>query len=122
MNSAPSSIPSAASMLAKLEQMPRRIERRFAHRVPCRVRTNEPTNERAINTIGQTVNLSASGVAVQLAHPIETGTPVEVYLPHLDGAPTLLHGHVAHSRRVLMGTFEIGIRILSQEAQEQDGK
>ena len=55
------------------------------------------------------MNLSVNGLAVQLARPIDEGTEVEVLLPPLDGEPTRLLGTVAHSRRVLSGTFEIGI-------------
>jgi hypothetical protein len=57
------------------------------------------------------VNLSANGLAVQLSRPMDAGTPVEVLLPPLDGEPTRLLGTVAHSRRVLSGTFEVGILI-----------
>lgn len=116
MSTSPFVMPSVASFQKKLEQMPQRAERRMAHRVPCRVRTIDTTREFAISVVGQTVNLSASGVAVQLGHPIDAGTPVEVFLPHLDGVPMRLRGHVAHSRRVLSGTFEIGIRINQPES------
>jgi hypothetical protein len=57
------------------------------------------------------VNLSVNGLAIQVGRPIATGASVEVLLPHLDGEPTRLLGRVAHSRRVLSGTFEIGIWI-----------
>ena len=117
MNTSASVIPSVASFQKKLQQMPQRAERRVSHRVPCRVRTIDAGPETAISAVGQTVNLSVNGVAVQLGHPIDAGTPVEVFLPHLDGVPMLLQGHVAHSRRVLSGTFEIGIRINQPESE-----
>ncbi len=91
----------------------RRTELRFAHRVPCRVRTREGHTKAALSVIGQTVNLSARGVAVQVGHPIRVGLPVEVLLPHLDGEPMRVTGRVVHSRRVVSGTFEIGISIES---------
>lgn len=111
MNPAPHTIPSTDSLLSKIEKMPRRVERRFAHRVPCRVRTSEPQGEPNVSTVGQTVNLSPNGVAVQLSQPLAAGVGVEVYLPHIDGLPILLRGKVIHSRRVMTGTFEIGIHI-----------
>jgi hypothetical protein len=89
----------------------RRAERRVAHRVPCRVRASEVLAGKGICAVGQTVNLSANGLAVHLAGPMDEGTAVEVLLPPLDGEPMRLFGRVAHSRRVLSGTFEIGILI-----------
>jgi len=88
-----------------------RGERRVAHRVPCRVRVRHAADGRKLAVVGQTVNLSANGLAVQLGRALEHGVAVEVLLPHLDGEPTRLHGRVVHSRRVLSGTFEIGIRL-----------
>jgi hypothetical protein len=111
MNSSPPLIPSSAAFLSKLKQMPRRVELRVSHRVPCRVRTSEKMDEPSLNAVGQTVNLSPAGLAVQLGRPIDAGTVVEVSLPHLDGTPMTLRGCVAHSRRVMSGTYEIGIRI-----------
>jgi hypothetical protein len=66
--------------------------------------------------LGQTVNLSANGLAVQVGQPMEAGAQVEVLLPHLDGEPTRLQGTVAHSRRVVTGTFELGIQIEPEPA------
>ena len=96
---------------AQADRARRRTERRVAHRVPCRVRTPVSSPAKAESVVGQTVNLSANGLAVQLGRPIDAGASVEVFLPHLDGEPTRLLGRVAHTRRVLSGTFEIGIRI-----------
>lgn len=98
-----------AAGVANASRTRRRAERRVAHRVPCRVRVCEPPVGKGACAIGQTVNLSVNGLAVQLAGPMDAGTEVEVLLPPLDGEPTLLRGTVAHSRRVLSGTFEIGI-------------
>ncbi len=89
----------------------RRGERRVAHRVPCRVRAADAAHGKVVSVVGQTVNLSANGLAVQLGQPVDDGARVEVLLPQLDGEPTRLVGRVAHSRRVLTGTFELGIRI-----------
>jgi hypothetical protein len=75
------------------------------------VRAASAAASKALSVIGQTVNLSANGLAVQIGRPLLEGTWVEVLLPHLDGEPTRLRGKVVHSRRVLSGTFEVGIRI-----------
>ena len=88
----------------------RRAVPRAPHRVPCRLKVfDAPTgSEWAVG--GETVNISPVGVAVQLGKPIPEGTAVEVLIPHLDADPLCVHGIVAHTRRVLTGTFEIGIR------------
>jgi hypothetical protein len=104
-------IPLATAVAAKTNQTRYRAERRVSHRVPCRVRASSARPGKGLSAVGQTVNLSASGLAVQLAQPMDEGTSVEVLLPPLDGEPTRLLGTVAHSRRVLSGTFEIGILI-----------
>ena len=111
MSSTLSEIPLAAAAAAKTSKSRRRAERRVAHRVPCRVRASEALHAKGSCVVGQTVNLSANGLAVQLARPMDEGTTVEVLLPPLDGEPTRLFGTVAHTRRVLSGTFEIGILI-----------
>jgi hypothetical protein len=56
------------------------------------------------------VNLSSSGAAIQLGRPLPGGTPVEIMVHQLEGDPLYMLGTVVHSRRVLSGTFEIGIR------------
>jgi len=104
-------MPSATIPIPSVDAALRRAERRVAHRVPCRVRSFNSALGKPVSVVGQTVNLSANGLAVQIGRPIEEGTSVEVLLPHLDGEPTRLCGRVAHSRRVLSGTFEVGIWI-----------
>jgi len=89
----------------------RRGERRMAHRVPCRVQAVEQPEGAAFSALGETVNFSPNGLAVQLGQPVEVGTLVEVLLPRLGAEPKRLRGRVAHSRRVVTGTFEIGISI-----------
>lgn len=111
MNSSLLGTPSAIASAVKAGAPHGRAERRVAHRVPCRVRAPGRSDGKSVSVIGQTVNLSATGLAVQLSRPMDTGTAVEILLPHLDGEPTRLQGKVAHSRRVLSGTFEVGISI-----------
>jgi hypothetical protein len=110
------SVPAATPAAPKTNAFRRRTERRVAHRVPCRVRTLDVARDKSTAVLGQTVNLSANGLAVQVGRPMEAGAQVEVLLPHLDGEPTRLRGMVAHSRRVVTGTFELGIQIEPESA------
>lgn len=105
------SAPSVTARAANVDASRRRSERRVAHRVPCRVRAPHAEHGQALVVLGQTVNLSANGLAVQLGCPMPPGTSVEILLPHLDGEPTRLMGQVVHNRRVLTGTFEMGISV-----------
>ncbi len=111
MKSAPLKMSSVTAIAAKMDKSRRRVERRVAHRVPCRLRASGDLQGKTLSVVGQTVNLSANGLAVQVGQPMDAGTSVEILLPPLDGEPTRLLGKVAHSRRVLSGTFEIGIWI-----------
>jgi hypothetical protein len=111
MNLSTLKMPSATGLMPNVDAYRRRAERRVAHRVPCRVRSHNTLLGKRVSVVGQTVNLSADGLAVQVGQPMDEGTSVEVLLPHLDGEPTRLWGRVAHSRRVLSGTFEVGIWI-----------
>ena len=105
------SIRSISATMPDSEVARRRTERRVPHRVPCRLRASDDIPGKPVALLGQTVNLSASGLAVQVGCPVQCGARVEVLLPRVDGEPTRLAGTVAHSRRVLTGTFEVGIRI-----------
>ncbi len=89
----------------------RRRQRRAMHRVPCRVRVFESDSAQVRVFCGETVNLSPGGVAVQLGQAVREGTWVEALLPRLTGAPLTVCGTVVHCRRVLTGTFEVGIEI-----------
>lgn len=89
----------------------RRYNRRVALRTPCRVRVREGAGLEGAAFYGNAVNLSHDGLAIQLGHALEPGFKVEVLLPHLDGEPTCLYGDVVHARRVVTGTYEIGIRL-----------
>ncbi len=83
--------------------------RRVPHRVPCRLRVLDEAAEPIASYCGQTVNISACGLAVQVSQPIPAGTQIEALVPHADGAPLLFSGKVLHIRRVLGDVFEIGI-------------
>ena len=96
------------------ERNHRRGERRIPHRVPCRVSWHDPHSGQNTSLVGQTVNISSSGLSVQLGYEIPTGTWIETLVPHLDDEPIFVCGTVAHIRRVLTGTFEIGIQFGSR--------
>ncbi len=83
--------------------------RRVPHRVPCRLRVLDEAAELVATFCGNTVNISACGLAVQVSQPIPAGTQIEALVPHAEGAPLLFTGTVLHSRRVLGNVFEIGI-------------
>jgi hypothetical protein len=88
----------------------RRAVPRSPHRVPCRLTVLEAPGRERSAACGETVNVSSTGVAVQLGWPIPCGTEVEVLIPHLEDDLIHVLGTVVHSRRVMTGTFEIGIR------------
>lgn len=83
--------------------------RRFACRVLCRVR--ELGGASRVVLEGQTVNISGGGLALLVGRALERGARVEVLLPSPDGSGIRLTGEVAHSRRVLSGTYEVGVRL-----------
>ena len=70
----------------------------------------DPTSGQPAALVGQTINLSDTGLAVQLSRSVLIGTWVEALVPHFNGDPIFVCGTVAHSRRVLAGEYEIGIR------------
>ncbi len=86
-----------------------RGQRRVAHRVPCRVRLHEPDSGQSNAVIGQTMNISTNGLALQLPQDVPAGTWVETLVPHVNGDPIFVCGTVVHSRRVLGDEFEIGV-------------
>lgn len=79
------------------------------HRVPCRVRLIEPSGEVSRTVVGQTVNLSVGGAALQIGVDVPLGTWVETLVPHAHGEPLFLCGRVVHIRRTMSANFEIGI-------------
>ncbi|MBU0638384.1 MAG: PilZ domain-containing protein [Planctomycetes bacterium] len=91
-----------------------RETRRTPHRVPCRLRVFDPSTGAITAVCGQTVNISADGLAVWLNTDVPTGTWVEALVPRLEGAPLCLSGTVVRSRRVLTGTFEVGIGLTAK--------
>lgn len=89
-------------------QRPR--ERRTSFRAHCRVVVphEHGADGNAVVFEGETLNLSARGVAIQTGQPLSLGTAVELQLS-LEGVDGPWRGVVVRSRRVVSGTFEIGV-------------
>lgn len=90
---------------------PKRVVRRVPHRVPCRVRLVDTATGEVRTVVGETVNLSAGGVALQLGLDVPVGTWVETLVPHVHGDPLFLCGTVVHTRRTMAANYEIGIAL-----------
>jgi hypothetical protein len=88
---------------------PARAERRTPFRVPCRVRLVDAVTGEVRSVLGETINLSRSGMSLQLAADVSPGTWVETLVPHPTGEPLFLCGTVVHSRRTMAAHFEIGV-------------
>ncbi len=88
---------------------PQRAERRTPFRVPCRIRLIDAATGEVRTVLGETLNLSRNGLALQLAADVAPGTWVETLVPHPHGEPLFLCGTVVHSRRTLASGYEIGV-------------
>ncbi len=88
----------------------RRTHPRAPHRLPCCVRVFDSEQNTWVAKLGHTVNLSSSGLAVQIGMAMPVGARVEAVLPRFEDDPLSISGHVMHSRRVMTGTFEVGIQ------------
>lgn len=97
-----------ASPARPARDVARRRERRAVHRVPCRLRLCEDD----VTLSGETVNISSTGLAVHVGYAIPHGTLVEAIVPQFEGDPLRVTGAVVHTRRVLTGTFEVGIHTM----------
>ncbi len=85
-------------------------EPRVPYRVPCRVRLVDPVSGEVRNVIGETLNVSRGGMSLQISVNAAVGTWVETMVAHPCGEPMFLTGTVAHCRRTLASSFEIGVR------------
>ncbi|MCH7871463.1 MAG: PilZ domain-containing protein [Planctomycetes bacterium] len=104
----PTAIATPASLLSAKQQG---RERRWSHRAPCLLRLLDPGGETAFEVRGETVNMSANGLAVQVSEPVPEGWFVETVIAHKSAQEAIvLRGKVVHSRRVLAGSFEVGVR------------
>ncbi|MFO0838293.1 MAG: PilZ domain-containing protein [Phycisphaerae bacterium] len=99
---------SASIPWAPVSEIPkRRAAPRVIHRAPCRISVF--ADGATFECAGRTLNLSAGGLAVEAPHELPAGAAVEVSLSQPGGMPLTIAGNVTHARRVLSGTFEIGI-------------
>lgn len=86
----------------------RRAEPRAAHRTPCRVHLLlDDLTEQAFT--GLTVNVSLSGICLHVPFACMEGAKLRVELVQAEGGRLEVHGTVAHCRRVLSGTYELGV-------------
>ncbi|HEM46565.1 MAG TPA: hypothetical protein ENO23_05910 [Alphaproteobacteria bacterium] len=95
-----------------VESKPRECRRatpRSPQRLPCRVRVYDAAQGDWVTKIGQAVNWSQEGLAVQVGMAVGVGSRIEVVTPRFEEAPLCLVGTVVHTRPVLAGTFEVGI-------------
>src|SRR5262245_17522955 len=116
MQSAPMNLAVGVGGRPISEGMRRRAQRRRPHRVPCEVWLRDNiTGERRV-LAGQTVNLSATGIAVQVGETVACGTTVEALMLPALSTPLRVSGAVRHVRRVLTGTFELGIETWPADA------
>ncbi len=104
--------PAAAGRpVARERRRQARAVTRRPYRVPCRVRLVDTATGEVRTVVGETINISRAGVALQLATDVPVGTWVETLLPHPTGNPMFLCGTVVHSRRTLAANYEIGVRM-----------
>ncbi|MBN2445652.1 MAG: PilZ domain-containing protein [Phycisphaerae bacterium] len=88
----------------------RRADRRFPHRLPCQVRVYDTAQREWVTRSAQMVNISATGLAVQVGMVVPIGSRVETVIPRPETEAWRVSGTVTRTQRVLAGTFEIGIR------------
>lgn len=88
----------------------RRAAPRCPQRLPCRVRVYDAAKGGWVTRIGQAVNWSQEGLAVQVGMAIGVGSRIEAFVPRFEEEPLCLVGTVVHTRPVLAGTFEVGIK------------
>lgn len=88
-----------------------RRQPRLARRVPCRLEFRDDDSQPATALVGQTVHTWDGGLAIQISRNLELNRKVELQLPEHDGGIAILQGAVTYSRRVLSGTYEVGVRL-----------
>lgn len=103
---------SAVSPTRERGRLARGIPRR-PYRVPCRVRLVDTNTGEIRTTLGETVNISPSGVALQVGLDVPVGTWVETLVANPAGDPLFLCGVVVHRRRTMTAGFEIGVETRS---------
>lgn len=89
-----------------------RGEPRAALRRLCLVRADSSADEAPIEVQGEMVNLSRTGLALQLAAALPVGIDVRIELSLGDETFKSLDGRIVHCRRVATGTYEVGVSLL----------
>lgn len=89
-----------------------RKEPRAALRRQCRVRAQIASDADIAEIQGEMVNLSRSGLALQLAAALPVGIGVQIEVASDFEPAKSLDGRVVHCRRVSTGTFEVGVTML----------
>ncbi len=91
-------------------------ERRWSHRAPCVLRLLDVDGAPQLEVRGETVNMSAEGLAVQVPEPVPAGLYVETVIARkCDKDAMVVRGKVTHSRRIFAGGYEIGVRTLAAD-------
>lgn len=106
---------SAVASPRSSEREPAKRKPRTPWRVPCRIRLVDPQSGQVRSVVGEMVNLSCGGAALQAAIDAPVGTWVETLVPTPNGDPRFLCGRVVHSRRTLAMNFELGIQIIEDQ-------
>ncbi len=104
----PTAFSGPVSVLSAKQQV---RDRRWSHRAPCLLRLLDLGGEAMLEIRGETVNMSANGLAVQVSGPVPAGLSVETVIARKSAEEAIvLRGKVVHSRRMSAGSFEIGVR------------
>jgi hypothetical protein len=69
----------------------------------------DPATGEVRSVVGETVNLSRRGMALQLAVDVPLGTWVETLVTHPNNELMFLCGTVIHCRQMMKASFEIGV-------------
>ena len=112
MNASSAGLPTSSSLpVSVLGAKQKGRDRRWSHRAPCVLRLLDSGGEATFEIRGETVNMSASGLAVLVSEPVPAGWFVETVIARKSVQEAIvLRGRVVHSRRMLAGSFEIGVR------------
>lgn len=86
---------------------------RAAHRFPCTVVMGGPQQQSGKALRGQAVHISAEQLVLLLPESPTAGARVHASIALSDGRTALVAGQVARCRRVLTGTYEVGVRLVS---------
>ena len=86
---------------------PPRAERRTPYRVPCRVRLVDTATGDVRTVSGETLDISPSGMSLQIGVEVPVGIWVETLVAHPNGDPMFICGRVVRSQQTMAAHFEI---------------